>query len=219
MAAILCKGLCDICSGLGSALSELACLPCKACGLACNTFGDLLKTPFLPYLALSFILNAPGVYYGILSIFLDCPDLTWYLLGNGAFCVAQMLGAWYIVQQIQAPNQDLPHQVAPKNNQDPEAPTTSYMNAISLPKSSLQGAPNSMQRIKNILCHDVGVAVYLLVFFSWQFWVFCTAIGGVNANGDNCDEERHYLKVVHGCAMSYMSMVVFAFLISLCCLR
>lgn len=218
MAAVLCKGIGELCSGLGKAVGEVICLPCKACGCACSTMSEVLLSPFFPYLAVTFGLNLTGVYYGIKSLPLDCPDLTNWLIANAVFCVMHMIGAWYIVHRIRQSNSE--HDAPANNNKSStEAPTTSFVN-FTIPRGDEHGAANSCSRIKYVLCHDKGMAVYIIGFIVWMVWLSIGIGRRLNAEeGADCEDEIHYMNVAIGCGYMYLSLVFVAFGCSLCCLR
>lgn len=217
MAAILCKAISDLFSGCGQTFGQILCLPCKACGIACSSVGDLLRTPFMPYLALTFCLNIPGVIYGLKGFALDCPELSYWLIVNAFLCALHMVAGLYIVNRIR---EATPVDVeTPKATTGEEQPSTFYQN-FSLPMTNDQGAPNSMSRIKHVLCYDKTMAAYIVVFIIWMVWL-SMGVGRRLAAADveGCDDDIEAMNTVISCGYMYFSLVFVAFGCSLCCLR
>lgn len=208
MAAILCKTISDLFSTACSAAGQVVCLPCKLCGLGCESAGEVLKSPFFPYLAVTFGLNMPGLVYGIRSIGSACPSLSSWLMANALLCLIHMIACFYIVNKIR--------ETAPANidtSPDSVEEGANYTN-FSVPKENQLGAENSFTRIKHVLCYDKVTAVYILVFIFWMIWQ-CM---GLARDGD-CYELVHYRNVAVGCGYLYICMVGMSFACSLCCLR
>mmetsp|Transcript_22035 Transcript_22035/g.31000 ORF Transcript_22035/g.31000 Transcript_22035/m.31000 type:complete len:291 (-) Transcript_22035:164-1036(-) len=103
MAAVLCRGVGQLCKGLG----EVVCLPCKACGIGCEAIWNAVKSPFLPYLLVTIGLNLPPVSMGVRSI----PELfvgeegcseegPLWLIVNMALATIHILAAFYLSRKI-----------------------------------------------------------------------------------------------------------------------
>ena len=213
MAAVLCKAFGELCS----AASHVVCLPCRACNLGCEAIGDVLLSPFFPYLALTFALNLPSVVYGIRAASSLC-DFSQWLIGNAIFAAVHMLAATYIVNTIRSSR--------PIESSAPAKDATSsieegkyYSNFWTPHGSNEKGAENSCQRIKHVLCYDKVMAVYILVFIGWLMWLSVGISEKINKNGNGCNAQEHYVTVSLFCGYFYLSMVFFAFGCSLCCLR
>ena len=102
MAAIICQGIGQACSGLGEIISAVVCLPCRACGFACQGIGDLFSSPFFPYTALTFGLNVPPIVLGIKGMMLtDCATVDKWFLVNASLCLVHCLACLYIIHRIQ----------------------------------------------------------------------------------------------------------------------
>mmetsp|Transcript_20480 Transcript_20480/g.42179 ORF Transcript_20480/g.42179 Transcript_20480/m.42179 type:complete len:227 (+) Transcript_20480:77-757(+) len=226
MAAILCKTLGE----LISKCCECIKLPCQylgqACGKSCDLLGDVMCTPFAPYLIVTLALNTPAVVYAIKAIEgYDCsPSLVRWLVINGAFGLCHMVAAFYITSIIRTP--------APQN----DAPTISATTGLNSPQAAAEegryqsnfrplsegteipGGANSFQRIKHVLCYDKGMAIYILVFLIWICW---TGMGVVRRlqEGDNCYEMTSHMTTTIVCGYVWMSLVGAAFCCSLLCLR
>jgi hypothetical protein len=212
MAAVICSTFGELCSAAG----QLVCLPCKACGVGCDAFGDVIKSPFFPYLALTFALNMPPFVYGVKSFLADCPDLTTWMLTNAFLAVAHMCASIYIVGKIRESRTST---TSESDNTTTVEEGTYYKN-FTIPKESEHGAENSCARIKYVLCYDKKMAIYIILAVFWIVW---QAIGvGKRFGGDGggeCDEVSNYMGIAIGCGYMYMCMVGLAFACSLCCLR
>jgi hypothetical protein len=217
MAAVLCGSIGDLLKGCCSGIGQVITLPCRLCGCACSTFGELVTSPFFPYMALTFGLNMPAVVYGLKSLGFDCPGLSNWLLGNAILCVIHMLAAWYIVNKIRETPASLSDPI--NKTVDSEELPTNYGN-FSIPKGNENGAPNSFARIKHVLCYDKTMAVYIVIFIGWVVWLSMGIGKRLTADEDGvCDNEIQYMNVVISCGYMYLSLVFMAFGCSLCCLR
>ena len=98
MAAILC-------TTIGDLLSKACTIPCKACGGGCDKLGELMCTPFMPYLVVTFFLNTPAVVYAVKSVpYYDCSySLFRWLVVNAVLSIIHMIAAFYIVRIIREP--------------------------------------------------------------------------------------------------------------------
>ena len=195
MAAILCTTIGELISTACKALT----IPCKACGAGCDKLGELICTPFMPYLVVTFFLNTPAVVYAIKS----SVDQSWncsgyyyklfrWLIMNAILSVIHMIAAFYIVNLIreEKPSSPLPITsstatgasqptfMATTGTATPTSePTTTYQNAgnnnnfIADSSYDVPGGPNSFQRIKHVLCYDKGMAVYIVIFLFWIVWL------------------------------------------------
>lgn len=174
-------------------------------------------SPFFPYLALTFGLNLPGVFYAIKSLPLDCAGLSGWLLGNGILCLIHMVAAMYIVNKIRETPPSLRDPIT--KTEDTEAASTSYGN-FTIPKENENGAANSFARIKYVLCYDKTMAVYIVIFIGWIIYLSTGIAKRLNAGEDGgCGNEIQYMNVAISCGYMYLSMVFMAFGCSLCCLR
>ena len=82
------------------------------------------------------------------------------------------------------------------------------------------GAANSCARMKHVMCYDKVVAVYIVIFLGWIYWL-AVGIGRTfgNDESDGCGEQGRYIGLSISCGYVYMCLVGAAFAISLCCLR
>lgn len=230
MAAILCQTIGEL---IGKCCQCMK-LPCsymgQACSKSCDMLGEVMCTPFAPYLVLTLGLNTPAVVYAIKS-FNDygcSPSLFRWLLINAAFGICHMFAAFYITGIIRS---EVPGAVIA------EAPITATT-GLNSPRAKadvetatnfrplndgydVPGEANSFQRIKHVLCYDKGMAIYILIFFTWIFWMVTGVTKRLFFDGDeeDCDEMLGYMNFSIACGYVYMSMVGVAFCCSLVCLR
>ena len=122
MAAILCQGIGDCCSGLGKVcaapfkLCGQACQGinkccstscqglCKGCSSLCDTISNVCTSPFFPYLGVTFLLNIPAIIYGISPGIVNwCQSLSIWLIINAVLAAVHIIASVYIVTQIRKP--------------------------------------------------------------------------------------------------------------------
>lgn len=136
MAAVICDLIGDLCRPI-----------CSGVSFGCR---EVCKSPFLPYLALTFALNTPGVVYGLRSIASGCGDLKGWLLPNAFFCLLHMIAAYYVVNKIREPSgSNLPTNA---NDKIPQ-PNTATTGFSLMANEDAAGEENSFQRIKHIVCY------------------------------------------------------------------
>jgi hypothetical protein len=247
MAAILCQGIGQACSGLG----EILCLPCKACGLGCRSLCDLLSSPFLPYTALTFCLNLPPIVLGFKAMQLtSCQSIEKWFLVNVVLCIVHCVACLYIVHKIRyEPLFSEPPLVATpvtasvlsslksasvynsKTNDSKIESGTYYATPVEATNvtpikrastsTSADTRGNSMGRIKHVLCHDVGVAIYIVLGIAWIIWQSMGIGRLVTFDSGSCGggAVADILVTSLVCGYLYMSLVGIGFVCSLCCLR
>jgi hypothetical protein len=191
-------------------------LPCRACGVACNSITDVIMTPFFPYLAVTFCLNMPGVFFGAKGLGFQCPSLSSWLVINGVLCVGHMIASIYIVNSIRETPPQSSAIMAFTGDAEAQTPTTDYKN-FTVPKENEHGHANSFARVKYVLCHDKIMAVYIVCFIGWVLWLSAGVAKRLGA--DDCDNEGQFMSVAISCGYLYFSLVFMAFGCSLCCLR
>ena len=87
------------------------------------------------------------------------------------------------------------------------------------------GQANSFQRLKQVFCYDMGVAIYILVIIFWFIWqsVGISAVLFANSNDDSdnyvCEniEKRTILSIL--CGFLYIMLVFVTFACSFICLK
>jgi len=220
MAAVLCGAIGDMTKGLCNGICKVATLPCRACGMACESITDVVMTAFFPYLAVTFVLNLPGVYFGIRSLDFGCPDLSSWLVTNGLLCIVHMVACLYVVKTIRETPSYTDHTTPVITGTDVETPPTTATNYrnFSVPKQNEHGAPNSIARIKHVLCYDKTMALYIIFFIGWLLWLSYGVAKRLASDG-GCDNEDQFMSAAISCGYLYFSLVFMAFGCSLCCLR
>jgi hypothetical protein len=94
-------------------------------------------------------------------------------------------------------------------------------NNFTVPKDHERGGPNSITRVRHLLCFDKGMAVYILVVIIWIVWI-CIGINrrfSVDDANPDCNELTSYMTVTVMCGYIWMTMVGLAFCCSFFCLR
>lgn len=251
MAAILCQGIGKLCGEVCVLPCKACGAACKGCGAACNhgcaAMGWIFSSPFTPYLLTTLALNVPPAIWGIRSLVDStsqqqrCDGDTWLWI-NAALAVIHITGAFYIVYRIQQDQQQheeeqqhakdtfaRPQYQATVDGRPVNSPpiveetgsrvTSSNSNNINEETSRA----NSYQRLKQVLCYDVGVAIYIIAALFWCVW---QTVGTSKAiNGDNnsneelCDDVDQWITNAIVCGFLYMMLVCLAFCCSLLCLR
>lgn len=227
MAAILCKTLGELISKTCECLK----LPCQylgqACSKSCDVLGDVMCTPFAPYLIVTLGLNTPAVVYAIKAVegFECSPSLFRWLVVNGAFGLCHMVAAFYITSIIRTPApQSTPTITATTGLNSPQAAAEEgryQSNFRPLSEGTeIPGGANSFQRIKHVLCYDKGMAIYILIFLTWMVWLGMGVVRRLSGeDGNYCDEMVSHMTTTIACGYVWMSLVGLAFCCSLLCLR
>lgn len=239
MAAVLCTTVSELISSSCKAVGQVICLPCRAIGMGCDTLGDVLCTPMMPFIIFTFALMAPAAVYGVMSLNnYGCQDLFSWLIVNAVFAIIHMIGCLYIVQKLKEPGPEAQMGVVAGTSTIPattglateKESTTTKMeegdyvqlsNNFSAPKDNEIGGPNSVMRAKHVLCFDKGMAVYILLILFWMAWV-CVGINrrfAVDDGNDSCYELIKYMNITITCGYVWMTMVGLAFCCSFLCLR
>jgi len=189
----------------------------------CKGFKDAANSSFFPYLFVTFALNIPAFAFGLATTFSETCNSNW-LVFNAFLCAMHMLVSVYTVYRIRAKRSKKGESksfFAPAASQDEESYYASGqdgMNADSLPQKSQDGLPNSWKRIRAVMCYDMMMAVYYVLFLVWIVW---------QSNGARLILEAHpqdkecgrwiFLSVILG--FLYMGLVIVAWTMSLCMLR
>jgi len=222
MAAVICTSLSELCRTSCNAVSRVICLPCKALNLGCERLGDLLCTPFMPFLVVTFALNTPGVVYGFMSVDnYGCSDLFRWLIVNAVLSGIHMFGGMYIVNRIREPAAEELSSSKTQSSVDKMEEGGYVLNNFSVPKNNERGGPNSFQRVKHVLCYDKGMALYILVVVFWMVWI-CMGVNRrltVDDGNEACDELISYMNITISLGYVWMTVIGVAFCCSFLCLR
>mmetsp|Transcript_28997 Transcript_28997/g.29444 ORF Transcript_28997/g.29444 Transcript_28997/m.29444 type:complete len:271 (-) Transcript_28997:215-1027(-) len=121
MAAILCTTIGELIHKGCQVLT----IPCRACGLGCDKLGEIVCTPFMPYLVVTFALNTPAVVYAVKSFqYYACSYVLFrWLVVNAVLSIIHMIAAFYIVNLIR---EELPRPMLPTTS---PIPTTTHAEA------------------------------------------------------------------------------------------
>ena len=214
----VCSGCGSACSGLGAACGSICTLPCKLCGECCKATSELVCTPFFPYLALTAVLNLPSLGFAIRAATQSSCDQTNWLYVNCALCLVHVVMSIYIVRKIQASQDEndddnlIPAQVTGDNKNDAPAARVST-------SSSAPPAGASRKRMKEVLCYDPGVAIYLLVSLGWVGWLMYGYSQLVDDDdADGCDDIQSYYYTSLTLGTLYAMLVCCTFCCSFLCL-
>jgi hypothetical protein len=118
MAAVLCNACGDICSGACEVCGHVCTAPCKLCGnlcegcchgceACCQSVTQVMCTsPFSIYATVAIVFNVPPFYLGLTQVVgLECRGSQW-LVVNGVFCLAHLVAAIYMAQQVRPSSSD-----------------------------------------------------------------------------------------------------------------
>lgn len=234
MAAVLCHSVGTLCHGCVEAVAWPCKKGCECCGKSCDVVQDFICSPFVPYLTTTLALNIAPVLYGVRSLG-ACDNSAW-LATNALLCAGHIVGAIYIVSKIQADEQ---YQEATAyaytdaeagnkaEDEQPEKKTPSEMLSKMFPPSASaqevdgeRATGGSMKRMGQVLCHDVGVAIYILVAGFWFVWQLfgMSQLKGQDDAAEGCDAQEWIITSLV-CGFLYMVLVFCAFGCSLLCLR
>lgn len=216
----VCSGCAGACSGCGTACGSICTLPCKLCGECCKATGELVCTPFFPYLALTALLNLPSLGFAVKAATQSRCDQSNWLFVNCALCLVHVVMSIYIVRKIQASQDDddddnlIPAQVAGESKNDTTTPAPRVSTSSSAP------AGPSRKRMKDVLCYDPGVAIYLLVSLGWMAWLMVGYAQLVDEDdGEGCDDIQSYYYTSLTLGTLYGMLVCCTFCCSFLCLR
>lgn len=206
MASLLCREFCNAFRNIGdavrlgcNAIGQVLCLPCRLCGVASAKIGDVLCSPFALYLMLALGLNVPPIVFaGLAAGANECKDdVVPWLVKNAVFCIINIVAALYIVSKILARSDSKQQQL--------------------LEEGTFYGTrEQSCARIKQVLCDDPGVALYILVGIVYLVW---TGIGTKMLHHGECgnDEIAHHLRNAVLCNHLFIALGGLGFCLSACC--
>jgi len=212
----LCSGCGAACGGLGKACGSVCTLPCKLCGDCCKATGEIICTPFFPYLALTALLNLPALGFAVKAATQSDCDRTNWLYVNCALCLIHVVMSIYIVRKIQKQQKEeelIPAQVS---GGDAEAGKTGTARV----STSDNDDSGSRKRMKDVLCYDPGVAIYLLLALVWLGWLVYGYAQLLDSDGgDGCDTIQGFYYTSLTCGTLYAMMVGCTFCCSFLCLK
>jgi hypothetical protein len=240
MAAVLCQSVGQLCKACLGCVVLPCKLGCELCGTTCNLCTDILCSPFVPYLFTTLALNIPPAIYGVRGTTTgDCDDASgkMWLLINAILAMLHIAGAFYIVVKIQG-NEEvggggqqevITATVNGDRTESKRQSSTGRLQKIfpTAPRSDAENRTlaGSVKRMGQVLCHDAGVAIYIVIACFWFVWQLYGISQVFSIDEDDNDEEgsvcdaREWVIISLGCGFLYMMMVGCAFGCSLCCLK
>jgi hypothetical protein len=237
MALLLCDSIGKL---IGNACHCLT-VPFQQC---CSGMCSALTSPFFCYLAVTFSLNLPPVVWGVRS-YLAYGDCNTQWMGiNALLCATNIIAAMYIVHKMQddpvfsqpilptatpvatiVADTGLMTDAKKKDDlttpyQAVEAQPVTGNSPVRYPTGSRDGAPNSYQRLSQVLCYDMGVALYIVIVVVWIFWQSGGVLKLFGGIGDeNCNRVENWMMFSVTLGFLWMTVVCCAFGCSLLCLR
>jgi hypothetical protein len=168
MAAVLCKGIGDICTGIckctGAVCHTICVTPCKLCASSCGGMADVCASPFAVFVAFAVIAQLPPIVVGLMEVtgIPNCRGSVW-LIGAIVLGAINIAAACYLAVQI-------------RNTQDP----------------NLQHLQSAVARATHLLCHDPWMAAYilvLLIFFVWLCLGATWSLSGLMDEDESCSDS------------------------------
>lgn len=226
----LCSGTCDI-------LGSIVRLPCKACGVVCEGLFKVMRSPFCLYLTVALGLNTPPVIFAgqAFAIKGGCNVALYWLLVNAILCVVNMAAAIYISGKIGYDPADA--EAANKTNNDVKTSDDIESSAIENKKTKAPAEQTiipiknrtwplfettsrakSLSRVRDVLCHDPIVAIYIVIGIGYIVWQTI----GIGRMNDAADCGGGMDKLISDSLMFgflFISLGAMAFSCSVCCLR
>jgi len=210
MAAVLCNGIGDLCRAVCTGIEKIMCLPCRACGIGCDLFGDVITSPFFLYIAVAMGCNLPPIVwafksntqYGGFGGNYDCNERLRWLLVDSALCAINILAAFYVARRVQE-----------RGNHE-----SIIASGGTIYTQHEEGKAGSIARITHLICYDKGFALYLLILIGFVIWQ-SVGLNEIFAFGDDACGFRQY--VVNSIILGYvfLSLATVSFVCSVCCLK
>lgn len=231
MAAVLCESLSKLLRGSCEALGTVLTLPCKACGFATEELTKVCRSPFCLYLSVALGLNLPPVVFTIKAWMSGanggdgCASASNWLSINALLCLVNMMAALYISQKITYEPMEDPN-AAPfmeasvmdheKNAAAPQQKKT-IVGAVMEKTLETNTRSKSVSRVKEILCYDPIVAIYIIIGMGYMVWQAMGVGRRLDASGCGGDWGE-YVGDSLMCGFMFIFMGGTTFAISLCCL-
>lgn len=227
MAAILCESISKILRGSCEALGTVLTLPCRACGFATDHLTELCRSPFFLFVATAVALNLPPIVFtGKAWAGGDggCTAATSWLIVNALLCLVNIAAAAYISAKIayepESENGTPFVDMEANTDGDVKAPAKGEK---TIAEKILEDAlvtdtrSKSMSRVRDVLCYDPVVAVYIIVGIFYVCWQTVGISRRIDASecGGGLDD---YLSNSLICGFLFMTIGGCAFGISLCCM-
>jgi len=187
---------------------------------------DAVTSSFFPYLSTTFLLNIPPFALGLATVISDECESNW-LVFNGFLCFLHMAVATYIVYRIRALGSSRKGGINGGCDDESKvylAPVDDCYQGMDVKgvngssDGPAEGPPNSWDRVRAVMCYDMVMACYYILFLVWVIW---------ESNGTRIILENHpqdqscgnwmVLSVIFG--FLFMGLVLVAWTASLCLLR
>lgn len=237
MAAVLCQSVGSLCKTCAECVVWPCKKGCECCGVTCSACctltNDVICSPFFPYLATTLALNVAPVVYGVRAVTECDSDILW-LLTNAVLAALHIVAAIYIVVRVQEEEEEEEEEVITAtvdgNRKSASGSSRRLQKIFPLSTASRQnedrGIGGSCKRMGHVMCHDVGVAIYILVaafWFVWQMYgisqVFQLEDKEDDVTYESTCEAKEWIIYSLICGYLYMVLVCCAFGCSLCCLK
>lgn len=223
MAAILCESISKILKGSCEACGAVVCFPFKACGFATDQLVDLCRSPFCLYLTVAIGLNLPPIIFaGMGSNIGGCSSASTWLNINAILCFINMAAAAYISMKITHEHKDDSGNSAPfvgaTMESDGDAKKKTIVQKVMDNTLETHTRSRSLGRVKDILCYDPIVAIYIIIGIFFVVWQTMGIQRGHDA--DECGGDlTGYIFKSFACGFAFIWLGAMTFACSLCCLR
>jgi len=240
MAAILCESLSKILKGGCEVIGTVLTLPCKACGMANGQLANLCRSPFCLYLTVAMSLNIPPIVFTGKSIAwsshyggygsADCQSASNWLVLNAWLSLINILAALYISAKItyEFPEEDneapfikaevIKEDTTKASSDKPKLSVMKSMKNVVLENTldSSHTRPKSMARVKDVLCYDPVIAIYIIIGIFFMIW---QSVGINRRLAADCGGSlQEYLSNSLLCGWLFIMVGGMTFGCSFCCL-
>jgi hypothetical protein len=245
-----CGAVCgDLCRGCGPCCT--AC--CQGLTVCCRTIGQAVCSPFFPYLFLTAGLNIPPAIWGISSrpgcgpsvwLWVNAAFCLLHMV-VGLYAVTRILAARNIggtgtttttaastgtaavenTTSTTTTAQAKPDDVERNNGARllRSRVTNLFTHERSYDESTTTTTTGGREQMKQVLCYDPIIALYLLGLMGWLAWLcFGIAFLSDNDNDDDdsrCDNNRNAVFLSLGCGFVYALLVCCTIPCAYACLR
>lgn len=220
-----CTGLCgDCCQGCSSCCGSC----CTSFGECCRSISKAICSAFFPYLFLTMILNLPPAIWGVQTR-AGCGQSVW-LWVNTAVCFLHVAISIYVVTRIvnakSGSNNGTSHDDTntapppPQEVKDEERGFGARMTqAFTHERSSSSEGGGGREEMKQILCYDPIVALYLLSFMGWLAWLCFGIVYLAEDEDEQCQNNRNAVFLSLGTGFTYALLVCCTIPCAYACLR
>lgn len=208
MAAVICKGVGSVCSGVCDCVSAISMAPFKICGACCEGMGqccgescklvtNCCSTSFCCYITVATLLNLPPIVLGLTdlpNVMGGCQGSIW-LLVFWILCAVNIVAAFYMSVAIQ-------------------------MDTSILPTSNSGSDGKGAGRVKQLFCYDGWMAAYILVvmgFFGWLFLGAAWFATGTMDDDESCDDINQRVMIAYAFGWAFVFCGGCSLCGSLCC--